>query len=753
MAGTTIFYNDVLLQDCETLDFNQLVEYDKEAGRDAMFSRFKITVASNLVSVASDNLAPGVQHPSTVLVRLQAGDDNPDTDQLAVDRLAIVRSKLQAPRKDFWMAIQSDNPVSNPTTHDLKNSRNRIVLAATGDYSKDTEHNYETPGGQWPEFLRSFGQNQFTNAKRVSHIDPDDGPRTSNISVKFVGFNFMRVVVTFEVCVNLCRSNETDPSPTATPPVRDARQVEGVFSNRWSVTESLDDNMRTTHIINGILRVKDHRYKAQSMRSMVHPLLFPYAKLESRTFAVDPIGHELRYSFTIREVGNAPPPGIVNWDGTYAEATGPGGANSFGNIDLSVTGSIKRPGNMTAQQQKAMMLRVLFAMLRSRISGINERWAGPLPGQEAKMVHLVDALITEDMKQPKMSLRARVRYTGPISDFGLRLGNMGGAPIVLEGYDPRWWPIPDLWQWDTASENEVVATEDGGGSYFEGYSQNPCDLWHSLPRMAKVDEFATEEPYPIDPGTESSPSLGHANGEDGTVRQNKAVPGYFSTVFTAYSLPSIGGESVSTVYELPPPAADRYGFSEEQFEATPYVGWESHTEYSGSTGLKQFPLSVPRLDPRYLPSDPEASPPALTAFNQQTSVAVRFHAGMTQRKIKGIASRIGQWPVVPRPELFKLDMDGYSESCLSQVVLPHTPELEKNGTTTKYTIEFEYAYALSNNPLQDLSDLSANPFTLRSGKDPRDRTLSAYNRVPLGVVFDSTGYLDDILPSRPGPLV
>lgn len=768
MAGTTIFYNGVLLQDCETLDFRQVVEYDRETGRDAMYSRFKITVASSVVSVASNNMAANQQHPSTVLVRLEAGDDNPDTDQRAVDRLAIVRAKLQAPRKDFWMAVQGDNPAANPTTHETPGSNNRIVLAATGEYSKDKNHNYDTPGGPYPKFIRSYGANQFTNAERVKHIDPDDGPRTLDVSVRFVGNSFMRVTATFEVCVNLCRSNETDPSPSAPPPARDARKVEGVFSNRWSVTESLDGEMKTTHTINGILRVKDHRYKAQSMRMFVHPLLFPYAKLESRSFAVDPIGHELTYSFVIREVGNAPPPGIIEWSGDYIESTGQGGGNSFGQVNLSVTGSIKRPGGMTQQQQKTMMLRVLFAMLRSRISGINEKWAGPLPGQESRFVHLVEASISENMKEPKLDLRARVRYTGPMTDFGLRLSNMGNAPIVVNGYDPRWWPIPDLWQWDTASENAVVATANGGGSYLEGYSQNPCDLWHSLPRMAKTDEFVTSEDYPFAPGTESAPSLGHANA-GGAVRQNKAVPGYFSGVFTAYAVPSIGGAGLSEVYQLPTVTEDRYGLSADQFTQFAYVAWDSDVRYTGDSGFRHFPLSEARPDPDLWPpavepppppedpEDPEgpdepAEPPPPTVQQMQRSVAVRLHAGLTERTISGVAKRIGTWPVIPAPKLFKRDMDGYSETLLRYDVMPSTPTLEKGGTSLVYRIDFKYVYACSNDPLQDLSGvMSINPFSLRSGKDPRDKTLSPFNRVPVGVFFDTSGYLDDILTSPPPP--
>lgn len=748
MSGTTIFYNGVLLQDCETLDYQQVIEYEKEGRKDAMFSRYRITVASNLVSVYSDNVEASVQHPSTVLVRLEAGDNNPDTDQLAVDRLSIVESKLQEPRKDFWMAVQSDFPATNPTTHELKNSRYRIVLAATGEYDHFVllPPPAVNPPSSYPEFIRSYGNNQFTNAKRVEHIDADDGPQTSNVSVKFVGFNFMRVTVTFDVCVNLCRGDDTRPYA----PVRDARKVQGVIANRWSVTESLDGNMRTTHTINGKLRVKDHRYKAQAMRTMVHPLLFPYAKLESRTFAVDPIGHELTYSFTIREVGDAPPPGIVDWSGEYTESTGAGGGNMFGSINLEVTGPIKLPPGMTRQQQKTLMLRVLYAMLRARITGINTQW-DPLPGQEANNVLLVDAMVSENMKEPKMSLRARVRYASQLNTFGLRLANMG-SPIPIAGHNRRWWPIPDYWMWQYNEapsngtsgdaewgttwdgENQQPEGKDGGGSYFEPYSQGPCDLWHSLPRMAKVDKIKLAEPIP--PAGDAN-DLGHGTNANGTVKQDKAIPGYFDQPFVAYNAPHIAGDAdlvpVTSIPSIDP--ATRFGVDPEQWNGFTYLHWDSHVSYSKETGMRQFPLSAPRLDPGAASGLP-------TEKKQQTAVCVRLHHPLPKREITITAKRRGDWPKMPDLAESYRDKDGQVETLLDSKVATVTPYLDKDNVSLIYELQVSATYGLTADPTRRIATSEPGQYTLKSLSSPMDRTSPDDNRVSIWRIFDQTSAID-----------
>lgn len=734
MSGTTVFYNGVLMQDCDT-SFQQVIEYDKESGKDAMFSRFRITVASNMVSVPTTE--GFVEHPSTIKVGLFSELEAANNVEHAVDRLAIARSRLQEPKKDFWFAIHGTSdtvPPAEPTTDTTPSSGFRIVLAATGDYAHKAADDNSL---EYPEFIRAYGFDgtlpKQTNAKRIEHIDPDDGPRTSDVDVVYVGGRFMRVTATFDVCLCLCRDNMTREDP----PVRDARKVEGVITNKWSMTESTDGNMRTTHNISGLLRVKNHRYKAQAMRTMVHPLLFPYAKMESRTFGVDHTGHELTYNFVIREAGNAPPPGIVDWDGSYTESSGAGGGKTFGSINLSVTGSIKRPPNMTAQQQKNIMLRILYALLRSRITGINIQW-NQLPGQVASEVVVEEAVVAEDMKLPKMDLRARVRYASQMNMFGLRLLNMG-APISIAGHDPRWWPIPDYFQWDTASENAIADGLDGGGSYFERYSQGPCDLWHGLPRMAKTDEITLATP--VDDEREDN-NLGHGTttGPSGQVlTQPKAIPGWFSGDFTAYNAPHVGGDAdLVPISQMPYIPANRFGVDPAQWNGFPFAKYDSSISYQTRTGKVLLPLSRERPDPIL------GTGVSTPAYLLQTSAAVSLHAPQATRIIKGTIGKQNSWPKVPFPKDEYRDVNGQVEVLLSKKVVLGTPRLDTDNTTMLYDVHFEYVYGLTADPTRKLVVSPDRQYSLRAGSSPVDKTTSLGNRVSVLDVFNFDGEIDDV---------
>lgn len=264
------------------------------------------------------------EHPSTIGIdtEYQTGPAAPDVDYTTViGRLKLIKERLQQPRKDFWLAIHAAtrNTVVKPfPVDDWKTMDSfRIILAATGEQYDQTSAT-STAKNPNPKIEAFAGED--TDIDRDTVIDANQGPKPLNASVQIIGGQFMRVQLTIEVCRCLCEEVPGGEGPT--PPVRDARKVEGVISNKWSVSESLDQNWATTHTIEGTLVVKDQRYKAMAMRTMVHPRLFPYAKLESREYAVDKSGLKLGYRFVIKERGSAPPPGIVDWDGRTRNQAG-----------------------------------------------------------------------------------------------------------------------------------------------------------------------------------------------------------------------------------------------------------------------------------------------------------------------------------------------------------------------------------------------------------------------------------------------
>lgn len=727
MSGSHLFYNGVLFRDCETSEFIQTIEMDSN-GIDPLFSRFRITVKSRVMALSTSLITANPAHleghdsairvPSHTIASPEAVQD----DRTASDRLGIIRARMQEVRKDFWLATHGNTktiPANNvPTEYSPATAADayRIVLAATGEYSLDGSY-----AGALPEFIRGFNTD-VTNAKRIDHIDYANGPRCHSVSHRIIGGICLEVQATFEICVCLCRNLDSG----ATPPVRDAAKVVGVISNRWSVAETLDKDFRSSHLIEGTLIVSDHRYKAQAYRTMVHPTLFPYARLESREFTQDPSGLKLGYRFAIVESGAAPPPGVVDWDGDYREElSGQTASLSYGTISAMVVGSIKRPPGQTAQKQKQVLINMLYRIFLSRISGINMKWAA-LPGQQGRGVILQSFSIAENMKTPFMRLSARVAYNGveipkdaneaqraalaanPANlnrvAWNMRLGNMG-RPLDVPGYDEKLWPFPDFFQWDTVGEN--AKTPGVLGSYFDMYSQSPCNLWHGMPRNAKTDQITLAE----------------------RITGTPIVNGSFSVPFVTYKVADLNG-TVHDIDTRPTPVADYFGV-DTAIQATgfPYLQWDSDVEYDVATGVIQIPLSTRRRN--------------------QTGVAIRLHAPTAQRVFRVIASRQGAPPQMPAPMFRYTDTStGIVEDLIGIAkVVADTPKLHSDGVTMIYSAQTEWRYAMSRPPaMNDYTGEAVSAYNydaLRTGSSPMDRTRPSDNLLPLATFFERTGIIDN----------
>ncbi len=128
------------------------------------------------------------------------------------------------------------------------------------------------------------------------------------------------------------------------------------------------------------------------------------------------------------------------------------------------------------------MIRLLYAIALGESRGLNQLWEAK-PGQNAKLVQMFDGTIIEQMHAPVMEFRASVRYADDdLTGFDLRLRNMGD-PMPIPDYDPKWWPVPEDFQWDITSENEASGEEGARlGSYLIPYGQFPCSDFHGIPR-------------------------------------------------------------------------------------------------------------------------------------------------------------------------------------------------------------------------------------------------------------------------------
>lgn len=436
--STELTYNGVVLRDCETLSFDQKIEYD-ESKTDVMYSRFRIRVRTTLV----DYLDPSV---STI-----------DTEgYTVVQRMQTVHRLLSQARKRFWFEM---NGVHLAAGHG--SGRQTLLMAVGADEFNDPArfpNGLNTLIGDSPVAL-------VTDTPARAVVDVDNGPKPIDVSVEQIyGGRAMRVTFEIEVCRILCHPSDftfNDPYPTTEPNTRVRPDGGRIISNRWSVTETRDANWVTTRVIQGTLRTRDKSVVPHLMRYFVLPSLLKNYQRKHQHFATDPTDLVLKYRIedVQKDANAAPPPPAIDWSGHYVESTDKLGMHQHAEISLRLQGP---PG-----VDKQDLISAGGHVINSRIRGLQKQ-----PGDDQFETILENASIVEVIGQPVIEFRVRVRYVDGLDakKLRLRLGNIG-APLVIAGYKPDEWPVP------LPHDSEHMA------GVFSCYLQRPCSVWHAVPTL------------------------------------------------------------------------------------------------------------------------------------------------------------------------------------------------------------------------------------------------------------------------------
>jgi hypothetical protein len=778
MSGTTVYYNGVLMQDCELKEWNQVIEYD-ESKTDVKFSRIRVTAASTLVSIMTTELSSGFplkddsrKHNSTIELaeQINQGYSMPD-------RIGEIQMRLQVPRQDFWLAFHGTagatnndplEPVANPTDR----SEYRLALAATGIFPRNQTEESDVSFSEYVKSLEDIN----LSVKRADVIDANNGPKPEGISVTQVfGGQALRVEVSFEICRAFGRVVETGDEYTSADPLYDAQKVTGVVSNRWSVTDSMDEQGAVTHVIEGKMTVRDQRFKAMYMRMYCWAYAFPFARMTQRSFQVDPTGLVLAYQLQFSHAGSAPPFGVRDYSATYVESLKAGKIGlQQASMDINVKGwydgSAVNPENslltrFTEQEQKAILLRGAISILHSRLRGINTEWVAAA-GEKVTETILENAQVIERHGRPELTLRVNVYYKRKDgTEFPLRLAAMG-RPISnptdneIPNYDPRWWPVDSTFgkmNFDSDDNpnfyNQLHPESESGDSqasdYFQGYFQLPDGQRHSLPRL-NSDQTKTIENGPsarqwaLPNGhffAGVSPSLSSEQPDYLNPQESENAPSF-------YAIPNRDLKGELTTGPLPLRTnADRSsgdtarytGISDKQLNGFTYMKWESEIKHDGNEGIVFVPLSKARDVNNQSGSTGDIKP-------KQTAVAIRLHAGVSHRVYSVTAERVGKWPEIPEPMRTIVRNSGFVaessgdpepdpyeivETLLKKEVITETPTLMNDQNSRLFTLHCRWTYGLSR-PWGGNSDQGGwdNDF-LPVGESPIDRATIAVNKLKL----------------------
>ena len=665
--STTVIYNGVELNDCETTTFEQEIVQDK-SNSDTLYSKFTIGVTSTLVGFVD---SADDEHPQQIKVPV-TGSSEIHRGGIA-EQIRAVHQKLSERGKDFWYLIRHC-----PTDQNSPAGGPNVMIIATGD-----RPNHGTDQIQVDPTLALAG-----TVDLASVVDVDNGPKTSDVKVQQIfGGRTMRVSITFEICRKICDPNGTPPNPEVpglTQAESDALLIDSgsaVLNNRWSISESKDVNWKTTRVLEGLLRVSSPSAIAHAQRYLcVPPLLRGYQRV-SQSFVVDPTGLNLKYRIEDKQQHAAPPRPAIAWSGTVTESAAKEGTLQYSEFHFSLTGP---PG-----VDKAKLVGVAGQLIAQRMTGTNKDPTNP---DEAYAEFLEGVSFIDVIDQPKIQVRIRIKriksQTGDL--FGARVKDfnrpfLGEVPPLppgytpqeetehdrltatsIEGYDHEVWPVPHF---QDRPDAKLIGI-------FTGYAQHPCSPFHNVlgGSLAKTETQSTR------PSTDEE-----EYGTDSDVRV------------------------YSSDKEL---KFDDSRVSKELQRDYPFTYIKIRTEYIFDDGVVHLPYADSDIGPK-----------------QPTSVAIQLHSGLCQRVFKMEASRIGKMPVLPKPLKEFTDANGIKETRMQMHLGLSAPEFHYDEVTQEYRAMIEYRYALSRPPeFDEQLRMATSPIdvTIRDGRTDPNSSQGTY---------------------------
>lgn len=634
---TTVVYNGVVLRDCETLSFEQDVQYDP-SNTDVLFSRFKIRVASTMVARIND-----------------AGIDSFGIDTAngttVIQRAHDIQGKLSESRGDFWMLV--DNCVQDEKQGtEFEPSLDQPLLIACGrawdeDIVVGSDENgnpikyiERTPLTMFPH---PFSSNSSTPAygsiafNKSNVLDCENGPKPRKVSVqKIIGGRALRVEFEIEICRNICSADFDDINPALLGSQID--QTPNILSNRWSLEESKDANWITTRSINGTLRVANRDYWPHAMRLLCVPNLMAGYKRVRQSFVSDPTDLVLKYRIEDQQAHAAPPYPAISWSGHHAEtASGPNAMIKGGEFHIRLRGV---PG-VDKQQLIGAAGKIAVNRLRGLVANKDAN------GKRTYKTLLKNASIIDILNEPVIEMRVQVQYVdASFKALALRVTKMGRPigtleepdpddPYLIDGYSPQSFPVPIPYGSPTPA------------GIFSCYLQKPCSIWHDMPNGIPVGD-GDQVPTPID--------------KENTTSEKPEYP-----------------KQQSIEPHVLPPDSD-----------------ETPTE---DNDLYDFPYSFIELQNRYLIDNGWISMPvATTDPDAKTATLIKMHGRTASRVLTLTVTRDGKPPVIPSMVEDQVDHNGHREVLARMEVIAKAPKLMANGESRQHEVFVEYVYLMEKAP-------------------------------------------------------
>jgi len=485
-------------------------------------------------------------------------------------------------------------------------------------------------------------------SSQSGYEDVDNGPKPQSVNItRVVGDELLRIVFDIECSVVECVQQVTG-------------NIGPVLSNRWSLSEEMDENFYTVRSIRGTLRIANSQIGIQDYRMVVVPGLEDGFRRERLTFAAKADGLEADYEIVDRQVHNAAPWPATSISGRHTESTSDG-VLMFTEVSVQVEGPPHVPGTE--------LRRIAIGIIEARTKYLSEKNRKANPSYVAHAA-VSEQLGTRNIISVTLKLQRNVAKTSDGADaqrqlFGSLLDSGMGDPLKVEGH-PEYKATkshpPSIYGYDSwGKERRPVVV-----NLLSCYLQMPCNQIHGIakgtnPKPPKKKKVKKGEPGRHYPGGSSG---------NVPVIEQKEVP-------TVYS-PTIYTTAIYTLYKM-------------------------ESRYNTTTGMLQLPLAQP--------------PIPWETGSGDTATIVQVAGSLFRRVIRVEAERAGAWPQLPMPAPYYRD-GTLSGTLLSHSVVMVTPGVSPDAAKRTYKLLGEYVYALNRPPtLQEKLRNGKIPFLSATAKD------------------------------------
>lgn len=622
---TTLIYNCIQIRNCNTTRFEQVTLYD-DSHTDQVGTKYTISVIGYI------HYDPNAR--ITVLAHQQPAPTS------AADLWSDIRNALMVPRAGFSYFVGTKEPANN----------GECILAVMPPVPGDINL-----------FVMGPIEGPFSIVGAKNLRDTQSGPRPISCEIQQItGNTVFRVQYTIELHVADC-DNITNPNES------------GVLSNRWSMSDSIDDNLMTTRRLKGRLMLANSTFNAHAFRNFVVPRLQRGMRRQHMNFEVTSDSLHLNYEVVDKEIAFSAPYPATRWHVVYTESAqhGDNSAGMCANASLIV----ELEGHRDVKRKLLLTLAATIVDARLNIAGapnngviirhieVTDEYGTDIPNRVRLAVSIsrtpengvaLASVITAKIGEP-----ISAQDLAPIVanyDSHISFGGEPNDPIYLSG------PIPLTTAWGC-------------------YLQTPCSSIHDIQQQeshsfpAPCEDVVFLQSSALNNGLAQIPAT-------------QPVPLTFNTL----------GLSGAIVPSLPPVTLQpQLEYSNMHADAI-YQTWQYDTKNQTS----HHRIALPRAGTSTISGN---------ANNADTLKVVTIAQPTTHRISRITATRVGKVPSLPNP-VSRYTLPSGGEAVLIRTAILASPPYLSSDRKQVFEIIAEYIYALTRPVLgNDPLDCGYNPWS------------------------------------------